>query len=67
LNGESPKAQTASDADIPLLQEATIPEPNANAKEASLLGALQELVSLLRKKRVLTEEEVELVRNKMTE
>ena len=67
LNGEPPKAQTASDADMPLLQEATIPEPNANAKGAGLLGALQELVSLLGKKRVLTEEEVELVRNKMTE
>lgn len=52
---------------MPFLQEATIREPIANAKGNRLLDALQELVSFLGNKKVLTEAEVELLRNKMTE
>lgn len=67
LGGETPKAEPPSEADTPFLQEATILEPIANAKRTGLLEALQELVSLLGNKRVLTEAEVELLRDKMTE
>ena len=52
---------------MPYLQEAAIREPIANAKGAGLFETLQELVSLLGSKRVLTEAEVELLRGKMAE
>jgi len=67
LGGETPKAEPPSEAAMPFLQEAKIREPIANAKGAGLLDALQELVSLLGSKRVLTEAEVELLRDKMAE
>lgn len=67
LSGESPKAQPPSEAEMPFLQEATIRQPLADGKGAGLLDALQELVSLLGSKRVLTEAEVELLRDKMAE
>jgi PilZ domain len=65
LGGEPPKGEPPAEADIPFLQGATIREPIANAKGAALLDALEELVSLLANKRVLTEAEVELLRDKM--
>jgi hypothetical protein len=68
LGGNTPKEQTtASGTDSPPTQEAAILETTANAKKARLLDALQELVSLLGNKRVLTEAEVELLRDKMSE
>jgi PilZ domain len=68
LSGELPKEQTAAEADVPYLQEATIPEPMAGAKRSTgVLDALQELVSLLGNKRVLSEDEVELLRDKLSE
>jgi hypothetical protein len=67
LGGEPPKAEPATEAGVPFLQEATIRKPIANARGAALLGALEELVSLLANKRVLTEAEVELLQDKMAE
>jgi hypothetical protein len=67
LGGELPKEQTASEANLPCLTEPPIPKPTASTKGAGVLDALQELVSLLGNKRVLTEEEVELLRDKMAE
>lgn len=67
LGGEAPKPQAASEADMPFLQEATVQQGVADAKRPALLDALQELVSLLGNKRVLSEEEVELLRDKMAE
>ena len=71
LGGEPPKAETPSEvpsqAHMPYLQEATIREPIANSNGAALLEALRELVLLLGNKRVLTEAEVELLRDKMAE
>ena len=70
LGGDIPKdsqRQTASETDPPLVQEAAIRETTANAKRTGVLEALQELVSLLGTKRVLTEAEVELLRDKMSE
>jgi hypothetical protein len=67
LGGESLKEQAASETNVPYLPEPPIPEPTASTKAAGVLDALQELVSLLGNKRVLTEEEVELLRDKMAE
>jgi PilZ domain-containing protein len=67
LSGDIPKEQTASETDSPLVQEATIVETTSNAKRTGVLEALQELVSLLGTKKVLTEAEVELLRGKMSE
>jgi PilZ domain-containing protein len=67
LSGEAPKAEAPSEADMPYLQEATIREPAAHTEGAGLLDAMQELVSLLGNKRVLTEAEVEVLRDKMAE
>lgn len=67
LSGEPPKHEEPCEADVPYLQEATAPEPGAGNKTARLLDAMQELVSLLESKRVLTEAEVELLRSKMRE
>ena len=67
LSGELPEEQTAAEADMTYLQEATIQEPIAGSKATGVLEALQKLVSLLGNKRVLTEEEVELLRDKMAE
>jgi hypothetical protein len=67
LSGEPPSAKVPSEADMSYLQEATIREPAAHTKGAGLLDAMQELVSLLGSKRVLTEAEVELLRSKMME
>jgi len=52
---------------LPYLPEPPIPKPTASTKGAGVLDALQELVSLFGNKRVLTEEEVELLRDKMAE
>ena len=60
-------SEVISQADMPYLQETAIREPIANAKGAGLFETLQELVSLLGSKRVLTEAEVELLRGKMAE
>ena len=67
LSGEPPKPEEPCEEDVPYLQEATVREPGAGNKAAGLLGAMQELVSLLGNKRVLTEAEVELLRSKMAE
>jgi hypothetical protein len=67
LNGEPPKHEEPCEAELPCLQEATVREPGAGNKAAGLLDAMQELVSLLGSKRVLTEAEVELLRSKMRE
>jgi hypothetical protein len=71
LAGEPPERETPSEipsqADMSSLQAATIRDPIANAKGVALLEALRELVSLLGNKRVLTEAEVELLRDKMDE
>jgi hypothetical protein len=64
---ERPEEQTASERDPPLVQEAAIRETTANTQRTGVLEALQELVSLLGAKRVLTEAEVELLRDKMSE
>lgn len=67
LGAESPKEEAVSEANLPYLPEPPIPKPTASTKGAGALDALQELVSLLGNKRVLTEEEVELLRDKMAE
>ena len=64
---DQPKEQTASETDPPLVQEAAIRETSANTKRTGVLEAVQELVSLLGTKKVLTEAEVELLRDKMSE
>jgi hypothetical protein len=67
LGGDIPTEQTASETEPLVVQEAAIPETTPNVKRTGALDALQELVSLLGTKRVLTEAEVELLRNKMSE
>ncbi len=66
LNGESPRHQ-APEANEPYLPEAIIAEPSAPAKSTGVREALGELVSLLQDKKVLSEAEVELLRDKMAE
>jgi hypothetical protein len=65
LSGELPKEQTASEANIPRLREATIQKPTAGAQGTGVLAALQELVSLLRNRGMVTEAEAKLLRDKM--
>lgn len=65
LSGELPKEQTASEAEIPDLREATIQKSTAGAKGTGVLDALQELVSLLRNRGMVTEAEAELLHDKM--
>lgn len=67
LSGELPEQQTVAEAAMPDLQDATIRAPTADAKGTGVLEALRELVSLLGNKRVLSEAEVELLREKMSE
>jgi len=67
LNGETPKEPAASAAIASQAQQASVPEPQAGAKNAALRDVLQELVSLLGSKRVLGEDEVELLRGKLRE
>jgi hypothetical protein len=65
LSGELPQEQTAAEAEMTYLQEATILEPIAAAKTTGLGDALQELVLLLGTKGVLSEDQVERLRKKM--
>ena len=67
LNGETPKEPAASAANSTNFQEVKVPEPAAGAKSEGLRDALQELVALLGSKRVLSEDEVELLRGKLSE
>jgi PilZ domain len=67
LNGETPKEPIASASIASKAREASVPEPQAGAKSAGLRDVLQELVSLLENKRVLSEDEVELLREKLRE
>jgi len=64
LNGDLPEEQTVAQAEMPCLPEATVKKPGEGT---AVLETLQELVSLLGEKRVLTETEVELLRDKLTE
>jgi hypothetical protein len=43
-----------------------IEEPKAQAEDTGLLGALAELISLLRVKRILSDSEVEVLREKLS-
>jgi hypothetical protein len=69
LNGEVPQPPTP-EPNIPHIQEATrevkIEEPKAQAEDTGLLGALAELISLLRVKRILSDSEVEVLREKLS-
>lgn len=67
LRGEPPKAEPHAEADTPFLQDANIGEAATGSKTAGRIEALRELVSMLEKKGVLTEAEVELLRDKMAE
>jgi PilZ domain len=65
LNGEAPQSP-ASEPNTPYIQEAIIEEPKAQAEDTGLLGALAELISLLRVKRILSDSEVEVLREKLS-
>jgi len=65
LNGQPAQPQ-ASEATRPYVQEVTIDEPKARAEDAGLLGAVAELISLLRVKRILSDSEVEVLREKLS-
>jgi hypothetical protein len=65
LGGESPQQQ-APEANMPYLQEVTGEKPIARAEDMGLLQVLEELISLLRVKRTLSDSEVELLREKMS-
>ena len=65
LNGEPAQLQ-ASQANMPYVQEVTIEPPIAQAEDMGLLEALQELISLLRVKRILSDSEAKLLREKMS-
>ena len=67
LSGERPKAGPSAEAYTPVLQDAPIQEAVGVSKGPGRLEALQELVSMLEKKGVLTEAEVKLLRDKMAE
>jgi hypothetical protein len=60
LSGESPQEQYTAPAETSQIQE-----PMAAAKPAGVLNALHELVAVLRTKGVLSESEVEVLREKM--
>jgi PilZ domain len=65
LNGEAPQSP-ASEPNMPYIQKAIIEEPKAQAVDTGLLGALAELISLLRVKRILSDSEVEVLREKLS-
>ncbi len=65
LNGEVPRPPTP-EPNMPFIQEVTIAEPIAQAEDTGLLGALEELISLLRVKRILSNSEVKILREKMS-
>jgi hypothetical protein len=65
LNGEAPQVQKASEADVPLDEDAASREAGFGAKGAGVRDALEELVSLLEDKKVLSESEVKLLRDKI--
>jgi hypothetical protein len=65
LNGEPAQPQ-ASEATRPYVQEVAIDKPIARAEDGGLLGALAELISLLRVKRNLSDSEVEVLREKLS-
>ena len=69
LNGEVPQPPTP-EPNMPYIQEVAqevkIEEPKARAEDAGLLGALAELISLLRVKRILSDSEVEVLREKLS-
>lgn len=65
LNGEPAQPQ-APEATRPYVQEVTIDKPTARAEDEGLLGALAELISLLRVKRILSDSEVEVLREKLS-
>ena len=65
LNGEAPQSP-ASEPNMPYIQEAIIEEPKAQGEDTGLLGALAELISLLRVKRILSDSEVEVLREKLS-
>lgn len=64
LNREAPQSP-ASEPNMPSIQAIT-KEPKAQAEDAGLLGALEELISLLRVKRILSDSEVKILREKMS-
>lgn len=70
LNGERPQPQASeastSEAYLPYPQEPAIEQPTAQAEGTRVLGVVEELISLLRLKRVLSESEVELLREKLS-
>jgi len=65
LNGEVPQPPPP-EPNMPYVQEVAIDEPKARAEDAGLLGALAELISLLRVKRILSDSEVEVLREKLS-
>ena len=65
LNGEAPQL-AASQPNMPYIPEAIVEEPKALAEDTGLLGALAELISLLRVKRILSDSEVEVLREKLS-
>jgi hypothetical protein len=65
LNGEAPQPP-GSEPNMTYIQEVTIEEPIAQAEDTGLLGALAELISLLRVKRILSDSEVEVLREKLS-
>ena len=65
LNGEAPQSP-ASEPNMPYIQETITEEPKAQAEDTGLLGALAELISLLRVKRILSDSEVEVLRDKLS-
>jgi len=65
LNGEAPQSP-ASEPNMPYIQETITEEPKAQAEDTGLLGALAELISLLRVKRILSDSEVEVLREKLS-
>jgi hypothetical protein len=65
LNGEVPQPPTP-EPNMPHIQEVAIEEPIAQAEDKGLLGALAELISLLRVKRILSDSEVEVLREKLS-
>lgn len=65
LNREAPQSPV-SEPNMPCIQEAIIEEPKPQAEDTGLLGALEELISLLRVKRILSDSEVSTLREKMS-
>ena len=69
LNGEVPQPPIP-EPNMPYIQEVAqqvkIDERKARAQDAGLLGAVAELISLLRVKRILSDSEVEVLREKLS-